>query len=70
MPPGREAGLWLDGQERADRKNARVIEKLVAALPIELTPEQRADLVRDFAAEIGGGKVPWLAAIHDKGKAE
>jgi len=40
------------------------------ALPIELTPEQRADLVRDFAAEIGGGKVLRLAAIHDKRKDE
>ncbi len=70
MRPGREVGLWLDGQERADRKNARVIDKLEVALPIDLTPEQRTDLVCDFAAETGGGKVPWLAAIHDKGMEE
>jgi hypothetical protein len=42
MPPGREAGQWLDGQERAERKNARVADKMVVALPTELTPEQRA----------------------------
>ena len=63
---GGEARTWLDAQEEADRKNARVADKLRLALPIELNPAQRAELVRDFARRLGGGRVAWLAAIHDQ----
>ena len=59
---------WLDGQEAADRKNARMIDKVMVALPIELDAAERVQLVRDFATEIGGGRIPWLAGIHDRGK--
>ena len=59
---------WLDGQEAADRKNARMIDKVLVALPIELNAAERVQLVRDFAAEVGGGRIPWLAGIHDRGK--
>lgn len=69
MPNRRgSARLWLDGQEQADRKNARVIDKIMLALPVELTPGQQHDLVRDFVASLTKGRTPWLAAIHDKGK--
>ena len=69
MPTGyRSARAWLDGQEEADRKNARVIDKVMVALPLELTPEQWADLVREFVRQVGRGRVPWLAAIHNRGK--
>ena len=57
---------WLDAEEEADRKNARVIDKFRLALPIELDQAQRVELVRAFVQELGGGVVPWRAAIHDK----
>jgi hypothetical protein len=65
---GGEARKWLDAQEEADRKNARVIDKVTIALPRELDEAQRVELVRTFAAEVTQGRVPWLAAIHDQGK--
>jgi hypothetical protein len=69
MPTRRAAARrWLDEQEQGDRKNARVIDKLMLALPLELTPEEHQDLVRAFVAELGRGRVPWLAAMHDRGR--
>jgi len=68
--PGSKGGAaraWLDAQEEADRKNARVIDKLEIALPIELDQAQRVELVRAFVLELSGGKaVPFFAAFHDK----
>jgi len=61
---GGEARSWLDAQEAADRKNARVIDKVMLALPRELTADQQAALVRSFAEEVTQGRAPWLAAIH------
>ena len=65
---GGEARAWLDQQEEADRKNARVIDKVTIALPRELNAVQRVELVRAFAAEVTQGRVAWLAAVHDQGK--
>ena len=67
MPTQRgETSSWLDEQESGDRKNARVIDKLTLALPLELNAQQRVELVRAFVEELSEGKpVPWLAAIHD-----
>lgn len=59
---------WMDAQEQAARKNARLVDKIIIALPRELDAEQRAQLVRDFAGELTDGRVPWIAAIHDMGK--
>lgn len=67
---GGEARAWLDKQEVTDRVNARVIDKLNVALPIELDEAERVELVRGFMAELTQGKVPWMAAIHDMGKDE
>lgn len=68
--PGSKGGAaraWLDAQELADRKNARVIDKLEIALPIELDQAQRIELVRAFVQELAGGRaVPFFAAFHDK----
>ncbi|MBP8277276.1 MAG: MobA/MobL family protein, partial [Propionivibrio sp.] len=68
--PGSKGGAaraWLDAQELADRKNARVIDKLEIALPIELDQAQRIEAVRVFVRDLAGGRsVPFLAAIHDK----
>ena len=69
MPIGRtRVQRWLNEQEKADRKNARVIEKIMVALPIELHPLQRQRLVREYCSRITQNRAPWLAVIHDKGK--
>ncbi|ANV25621.1 MobA/MobL family protein [Agrobacterium pusense] len=59
--------LDLEGRMRA---NARIADKLLLALPRELTSDQRRELVRTFAAEVSQGKTPWFAAFHEKGKDE
>lgn len=68
--PGSKGGAarrWLDAAELADRKNARVIDKLEISLPLELDQDQRLDVVRAFVQELAGGRaVPFFAAIHDK----
>jgi hypothetical protein len=66
MPEDRHvARAWLDQQEDGDRKNARMIDKVMVALPVELTREQRAQLVETFAETISKGRASWFAAIHD-----
>lgn len=62
------ARTWLDHQEAADRKNARVIDKIRLALPRELTEVERAALVQEFATDLTQGRTPWYAAIHQTGK--
>ena len=69
MPEGPvSAARWLRTQERADRKNARVADKLVIALPRELSREQQIALMWGFAEELTQGRASWFAAIHAKGK--
>jgi hypothetical protein len=63
-----KAAMFMVEAENIDRKNARVSDKLLLALPRELDGEQRAQLVREFAEEITQGRAPWLAAFHDRGK--
>ncbi|MEL7115551.1 MAG: MobA/MobL family protein, partial [Pseudomonadota bacterium] len=63
-----EARTWLNREEAADRKNARVIDKIRLALPRELDEEQRAKLVVDFARDLTQNRTPWYAAIHQSGK--
>jgi len=65
--PDKAAAFMVDS-ENADRKNARVSDKLMLALPRELDATQRAQLVREFAEEVTQGRAPWLAAFHDHGK--
>ncbi|WP_082547119.1 MobA/MobL family protein [Rhizobium sp. Root149] len=59
---------YFNGAEDTGRKNGRVADKLMLALPKELTAEQRHELVKGYAEEVTGGRAPWLAAHHDKGK--
>lgn len=64
-----QARNWIDRAERGARKNARVLDKIRLALPCELTEPERAQLVRDFMADLTGGqRVPWFAAIHQSGQ--
>jgi len=68
--PGTKGGAartWMDEQESKDRKNARVVDKLMLALPKELNETARVQVVRTFIHELANGKaVPFFAAIHDK----
>jgi len=48
MPLDRKVYAWLDEQEKSDRKNARVIDRVVVALPAELSREQNMELLREF----------------------
>lgn len=69
MPLDRhQARSWFDGQEQTDRKNGRVCDKRMLALPLELTAEQRAELVKDFAEQVTQGRASYFAAIHDRGE--
>lgn len=67
MPLERKAARrWLDAQERADRKNARIIDKLTIALPVELNRRQRRALVRTYSERVTVGRASWIAAIHQE----
>ena len=46
------ARSWLDAQEKTDRKNARIIDRVIVALPRELGPSDRQRLVKDFADDL------------------
>jgi hypothetical protein len=48
--------------------NARIADKLMLALPIELNQEQRYELVKSFMHELGKGRIAWCAAHHDSGQ--
>lgn len=63
-----KAQSWFREQEDADRKNARICDKVLLALPRELTSSQQADLVRTFAELVTEGRASWLAAFHVTGK--
>ncbi|MFG6554965.1 MobA/MobL family protein [Sulfitobacter sp. 1A16808] len=63
-----QARTWMDQHERTARKNARLCDKIRLALPRQLDEQQRAQLVRDYAQALTGGRVPWFAAIHQTGK--
>ncbi|MGE3335581.1 MAG: MobA/MobL family protein [Rhodospirillaceae bacterium] len=69
MPSSPEAARnWIDRAERAERKNARMLDKIRIALPKELNKAARAQLVREFMNDLTGGKrVPWFAGIHQSG---
>ncbi|MBF0307413.1 MAG: MobA/MobL family protein [Alphaproteobacteria bacterium] len=67
MPTTRaEARAWMEAQELAERKNGRVLDKVMIALPLELDQAQRAELVRDFAERATQGRASWLAGLHDR----
>lgn len=64
----REVADYLRACEDKDRKNARVMDKVMLALPKELDEEQQIALVKGFAEHVTKGRAPWLAAFHAKGK--
>src|ERR1700759_1297741 len=66
MPTARGPMIsWLDKEEQSDRKNARVIDKVIVALPNELAHDQNVELLRAFGERMTKGRASWAAAIHD-----
>jgi hypothetical protein len=66
MPDERASMMkWLDQQEQGDRKNARVIDKVVVALPLELSHDENLSLLQNFCERMTEGRASWAAAIHD-----
>lgn len=63
-----EAQEWILEQELADRKNARVCDKLRGALPIELTHEQNYKLIESYVHDLTEKRASYFFAIHDTGK--
>jgi len=69
MPRSKEEAVsFMRVAEDRLRKNGRVADKLMLALPRELTADQRAALVTSFAEQVTEGRAAWFAAFHDKGK--
>jgi hypothetical protein len=69
MPQSPKAAQnWMDAQEAEERANARMISKIMVALPVELSEPQRHALVRDFVQELTHDRVPWYFAIHQSGE--
>ncbi|WP_257168744.1 MobA/MobL family protein [Bradyrhizobium sp. SRS-191] len=56
---------WLDHQEQEGRKNTRVIDKVVVALPLELTHEQNLSLLLNFCERMTERRASCAAAVHD-----
>src|SRR5262249_49457227 len=65
MPLDGKVYAWLDDQEKNDRKNARVIDRVTVALPAEFSRDQNIELLHDFGERMSQGRTPWMAAIHD-----
>jgi hypothetical protein len=71
MPDSRNAAItYFDrlSERPGERIDARICDKLVIALPLELAVEERRDAVRSFMRKLGRGRIPWCAAFHDDGK--
>ncbi|TCQ16377.1 MobA/MobL family protein [Rhizobium sp. PP-CC-3G-465] len=69
MPVDKDKAVaFLKHAEDRLRKNGRVADKLMLALPRELSADQRVTLVREFAEAVTGGRASWFAAFHDKRK--
>jgi hypothetical protein len=61
---------WFNEQEEQERKNARMLDKIMVALPLELDAGAREDVVLRFIEAITQNRVYWVAAFHDQGKDE
>ncbi len=56
--------LFWQAADQYERKNGTTYREFEVALPRELTPEQRLDLVRDFVAQEIGDRHAYQFAIH------
>ncbi len=65
IPPNpKEAEAWFRQQEQGERKNARMSDRFIGALPRELTPDQCIAVVESFCREVTQDRVPWHFALH------
>lgn len=60
----REAKKWFLEQERADRKNARMLDRMIMAFPRSFSLEQCIKTAEDFCKTVTQNKVPWHFGIH------
>ena len=68
MPDIRRAAIsYFDrlAERPGERINARICDKLIIALPLDLAVEERREVVRSFMRKLGRGRIPWCAAFHD-----
>ena len=63
-PEPDKARAWFDAQEKNERKNARMSDRFIGALPRELTPEQCIGAVESFCREVTKDRIPWHFALH------
>jgi MobA/MobL family len=49
-------------------RDVRICDKIILALPKELSFEQQLELVQSFMQQLGQGRIAWGAALHTKGK--
>ncbi|MEM1363955.1 MAG: MobA/MobL family protein, partial [Pseudomonadota bacterium] len=60
-----DARAYVDAHEAGLRKNARIMDKIMIALPRELSDTERGQLVQDYMNDLTQcGRVPWYAALH------
>ncbi len=55
---------WLQDQEDSIRKNGRVCDKFIIAIPREFSPKEAEAVLRSYGRRIGKGKAPFLVALH------
>jgi len=70
MPEGGKGTRVFFETMAEGRPNARVCDKLMIPLPVELSREQRHEAIASFMQGLGKGKIAWCAAHHDAGKDE
>jgi hypothetical protein len=55
---------FLKEHEDGLRKNGRVADKFIIAIPREFTPEAAEKVLRSYGRRIGEGKAPFLVSFH------
>ena len=58
------AQYWISQKETRLRKNGRILDKIMSALPRELRPLQRRKLIRDFCEQVTKNRASYFAALH------
>ena len=65
-PNRRSIARWMHAAEKYDRKNARVCDRVMVAVPRELDDHAaRVEVVREFCDRVSGRKIPYFAGMHD-----
>lgn len=60
----KEAQTWFSEQERSDRKNARMLDRLILSFPRSFSLQQCIETAVDFCQTVTGNKVPWHIGVH------